>query len=319
MGWLTSDADEIERRRLRGASESFQIEAQAGGDEFFGVYRIRRDSGQTYHLEIRSLAEPINSCDCPDHRINGLGTCKHIEATLNRLQYRRKRAYQIAAAKGSPYIEIFLDRRDAQVRIRWSEGGNRRSKTRVLLTPFFSDDNILAGEPLDTLPAMQRTIEAVHPAVRRRIRVSKELNTWLESLDRREQQIRCRQHFETEVAAGKADLDLVELSLYPYQQEGMLHLAFNGIAKAFCGYQSDGCEVALDDGVGCHGGAIDEIGDIRPADGDRFEGRLDALERTRRSTANLGRARLSIRGVHGNDIGERSADVDADYPRRFHN
>jgi len=229
-GWLTSDADEIERRRLRGASESFQIEPQAGGDEFFGVYRIRPDSGQTYHLEIRSLAEPINSCDCPDHRINGLGTCKHIEATLNRLQYRRKRAYQIAAATGSPYIEIFLDRRDVRVRIRWSEGGDRRSKIRVLLTPFFSDDNILAGEPLDTLPAMQRTIEAAHPAVRRRIRVSKELNTWLESLDRREQQIRCRQHFETEVAAGKADLDLVEHRLYPYQQEGMLHLAFTGRA-----------------------------------------------------------------------------------------
>ena len=37
---------------------------------------------QTYRVEIRSLAEPINSCNCPDHRINGLGTCKHIEALV---------------------------------------------------------------------------------------------------------------------------------------------------------------------------------------------------------------------------------------------
>ncbi len=119
-GWLTSDADEIERRRLRAANEAFQIEPRAGGGGFFGVYRMRSDTGQIYRIEIRSLAEPINSCDCPDHRINGLGTCKHIEAILIRLQHRRKRAFVIAATKGSPYIEIFLDRRDAQVRIRWS-------------------------------------------------------------------------------------------------------------------------------------------------------------------------------------------------------
>ncbi|MBL3600961.1 MAG: DEAD/DEAH box helicase [gamma proteobacterium endosymbiont of Lamellibrachia anaximandri] len=229
-GWSTSDADEIERRQLRGLNEPSRIESQTQDDDFFGVYQVDSNNEQTYRVEIRSLAEPINSCDCPDHRINGLGTCKHIEATLNRLQYRRKRAFQNAAAKGSPYIEIFLDRRDHQIRIRWPEGGHRRSKARDLITPFFSDDNILASNPLDTLPAMQRTINASHPAVRRRIRWSHELNTWLDTLDRHAQQIRSRQHFETEVAAGNASLDLVKRPLYPYQQEGMLHLAFTGRA-----------------------------------------------------------------------------------------
>ncbi|WP_177420361.1 DEAD/DEAH box helicase [endosymbiont of Lamellibrachia barhami] len=229
-GWSTSDADEIERRRLRGLNEPSRIESQAQDDNFFGVYQVDSNNEQTYRVEIRSLAEPINSCDCPDHRINGLGTCKHIEATLNRLQYRRKRAFQNAAAKGSPYIEIFLDRRDHQVRIRWPEGGHRRSKARDLITPFFSSDNILAGNPLDTLPAMQRTINTAHPAVRRRFRSSHELNTWLDTLDRSAQRIRSRQHFETEVAAGNASLDLVKHPLYPYQQEGMLHLAFTGRA-----------------------------------------------------------------------------------------
>lgn len=229
-GWSTSDADEIERRRLRGLNEPSRIESQAQDDNFFGIYQVDSNNEQTYCVEIRSLAEPINSCDCPDHRINGLGTCKHIEATLYRLQYRRKRAFQNAAAKGSPYIEIFLDRRDHQVRIRWPEGGHRRSKARDLITPFFSGNNMLVGNPLDTLPAMQRAINASHPAARRRIRVSRELNTWLDTLDRHAQRIRSRQHFETEVAAGNASLDLVKHPLYPYQQEGMLHLAFTGRA-----------------------------------------------------------------------------------------
>jgi hypothetical protein len=77
---------------------------------------------------------------------------------------------------------------------------------------------------------MERAINASHGAVRRRIRVSTELNTWLESLDRRAQQLRSRQHFEAEVTAGNASLDVVKHPLYPYQQEGMLHLAFTGRA-----------------------------------------------------------------------------------------
>lgn len=229
-GWLTTDADEIERRRARGATGAFQIEPLPQGDDFFGSYQVGSDGGQTYRVEIRSLTDLVNSCNCPDHRINGLGTCKHIEATLNRLQYRRKRTFKHAADKGSPYIEIFLDRRDQQVRIEWPRGGSRRSKARDLLVPLFGDDNTLVGEPLNKLPAMQRAINASHAAVRRKIRVSNELNTWLETLDRQEQQHRSRQHFETEVTTGNMSLDLVKHRLYPYQQEGMLHLAFTSRA-----------------------------------------------------------------------------------------
>jgi hypothetical protein len=229
-GWLTSDADEMERRRLRGANEPFQIEQLTPDDDFFGDYRIHSNEGQTYRVEIRSLAEPVNSCDCPDHRINGLGTCKHIEATLHRLQHKRKRAFHEATGKGSPYVEVFLDRRDRQIRIGWPRGSQQGSRTRNLLDPFFSDDDILAGNPLDVLPALQRAIAVTHSAVRRRIRVSHELKSWIETLDRRAQRLRGRQHFEAEVAADKASLDLLKHPLYPYQQEGMLHLAFTGRA-----------------------------------------------------------------------------------------
>jgi hypothetical protein len=231
-GWSTSDADEIERRRLRGVNEAIRVESQTPDDEFFGFYRIQSGNGRNYRVEIRSLTEPINSCDCPDHRINGLGTCKHIEALLYQLQYRRKRAYRAAAVKGSSYFEIFLDRRDHQIRIIWPAGSGRerRSRTRDLLLPFFTDSNLLLGEPLDGLPALERAINASHSAVKRRIRVSSELNTWLGMLDRRAQQLRSRQHFEAEVSAGNASLDLIKHPLYLYQQEGMLHLTFTGRA-----------------------------------------------------------------------------------------
>jgi superfamily II DNA or RNA helicase len=99
-----------------------------------------------------------------------------------------------------------------------------------LLAPFFNDQGILEGSPLDTLPALERSVNAAPPRVRRRIRISGELNPWLETLDSDAQRRRARQHFETEVAAGRASLDVVRHPLYPYQQEGMLHLAFTGRA-----------------------------------------------------------------------------------------
>lgn len=229
-GWLTSDADEIERRRLRGTNEAMRVTPQTPIEEVFGCYRIDSGGGQDYRVEIRSLSEQINSCNCPDHRINGLGTCKHIEATLYWLQQRRKRAFQKAAGAGSPHIEIFLDQRDHQVRIRWPGTSRRHSIARRFLSPFFNDEGALGADPLDTLPAMERSINALPTHVRRRIRFSRELIPWLETLDRRAQQRRSRQHFEAQVTAGNACLDLVRHPLYPYQQEGTLHLAFTGRA-----------------------------------------------------------------------------------------
>jgi superfamily II DNA/RNA helicase len=226
-GWCTSDADEIERRRLRGINEAIRIEAQTQDDAFYGGYWACSASGQRYHVEIRSLSEQINTCNCPDHHVNGLGTCKHIEATLHRLQNRRKRLFRDAASTGSPFIEVFLDRRDQQIRLRWPQ---RRSMAWDLLARYFNEEGALLGSPLDTLPAMERSINASPARLRRRIRLSKELNPWLEKLDRHAEQLRGRQHFETEVTAGKASLHVVKHPLYPYQQEGMLHLAFTGRA-----------------------------------------------------------------------------------------
>lgn len=80
-GWLTADADEVNRRRLRGVSESFTIKKIDGNiKELFGAYSVISDSRSCYAIELRDYKNQINSCSCLDHRINRLGTCKHIEA-----------------------------------------------------------------------------------------------------------------------------------------------------------------------------------------------------------------------------------------------
>ena len=52
-GWLSTDAEEIERRRLRGREEAIHVEALETGRPFFGTFLARSDSGHSYRIEIR--------------------------------------------------------------------------------------------------------------------------------------------------------------------------------------------------------------------------------------------------------------------------
>lgn len=79
QGWNTTDDEEIERRRWRGRVEVVGVEPLESGHPVFGSFRVRSSSGGAYEVEIRALAARENSCGCPDWRVNGLGTCKHIK------------------------------------------------------------------------------------------------------------------------------------------------------------------------------------------------------------------------------------------------
>src|SRR5438067_1202548 len=63
-GWNTTDADEIERRRLRGEMEKFRIENVDPKFYYFSTFLVNSKQDKQYYVEIRSLTEQINSCDC---------------------------------------------------------------------------------------------------------------------------------------------------------------------------------------------------------------------------------------------------------------
>jgi len=117
QGWSTNDENEWERRRQRGAAESFRIQTLRQITPFLGDFRVLSANGGEYTVEVRSLLQRLNTCDCPDHIVNRLGTCKHVEAVLHKLAKGKKRAFQQAASDGSPLVEIFHDRRAERVRI----------------------------------------------------------------------------------------------------------------------------------------------------------------------------------------------------------
>jgi superfamily II DNA or RNA helicase len=226
QGWCTTDEDEIALRRWRGRTEITAFEALDPKQPIFGTFRVRSDSGSSYEVEIRSLDLHTNSCGCIDHRVNGLGTCKHIEGVLAVLRRQNAQAFDEAVEAGSPRVEIFLDRRAAQSPTAVSPAAHKLGRSiRDWLHPFLT-----SGGAFDIDPGKATKLLAawsLAPAnLRRNIRVSRHLSPWVEHQERRRSRAKARAKFVSEVERGKASYDLVKLPLLPYQREGMLHLAF---------------------------------------------------------------------------------------------
>jgi hypothetical protein len=225
LGWKTSDEEQIELRRWRGRTEIGAVEPLEPRAPVFSSFRVSSESGSSYDVEIRSLDEHVNSCGCIDHRVNGLGTCKHIEGVLETLS--RQGVHDDSPARANPRIEIFLDRRNgAGPRIVWVEGRRPSLAVREWLAPFLEADGTLRPEPTKIAGLLKEWADA--PAhIHRQVRVSQHLAPWLEHQLRQRSQGKSREAFLRDVEAGKASFDdLTRLPLLPYQRDGMLHLAF---------------------------------------------------------------------------------------------
>jgi hypothetical protein len=120
--WRTTDEDEINRRRARARTEEFRTSNSDPRHPIFSNFRVRSGSGLTYSVEIRDVRRRQFACDCVDFRINGLGTCKHVEAVLLHLQARFKRLFRAAEANGTPRLDLMPDPATDSVRLLNAEG-----------------------------------------------------------------------------------------------------------------------------------------------------------------------------------------------------
>ncbi|MFA5631942.1 MAG: DEAD/DEAH box helicase [Porticoccaceae bacterium] len=95
-------------RRQFGREQAFTLK-NLGDEPLFSEFRVGNpESGGAYRVHIRGLSPGENLCDCADFRTNELGTCKHIEFVLARLE--RKRGARAALRRGfrPPYSELHL-------------------------------------------------------------------------------------------------------------------------------------------------------------------------------------------------------------------
>jgi hypothetical protein len=214
--WRTTDEDEINKRRVRGRMESFVIANTDCRHPIFSNFRVKSKSGLTYSVEIRDLARKQVACECVDFRTNGLGTCKHVEAVLALLEARHRRLFRTAEEEGSSRIDVIPDVMGNVLHV--ERGWERLPRSLQSLFPKKNGaangelaENILAQLEKSRLPAL---------------RISQEVYPWLEARRHAEERKQLRRDYERKVHAGEWPANETKVPLYPYQREGMLHLAF---------------------------------------------------------------------------------------------
>lgn len=95
-------------RRQFGREQEFLFD-NLGSEPFFSDFGVTKPQTKSrYWVAIRGQQACDSRCSCPDFATNELGTCKHIEFVLSRLERRRgaktafKRGYQ------PPFSELYL-------------------------------------------------------------------------------------------------------------------------------------------------------------------------------------------------------------------
>ncbi|MFA5262850.1 MAG: DEAD/DEAH box helicase [Opitutaceae bacterium] len=210
--WRTTDDHERQRRRERAESERPAIALNA---EVPNLFNVRSRSGLGYQVEVRDIDVPRAACSCVDFRINGLGTCKHVEAVISFLQHRPKFRKEVRrVSSGSAWILPSTDRATLTI-----EGD--KDQAPAALRSLFDE----AGR-LDGAASAEEAVEILQQDSSQNLLLSIELAPWLEARQQARERQTLRREYELKVQAGEWPQQETLLPLFPYQREGMLHLAF---------------------------------------------------------------------------------------------
>ncbi len=224
MTSITLDLEEQEvlLRKERAQNEPLKIKILNEAYFPFTDYEVTGATNVHYFVEVRSLGEKINACSCPDFHVNTLGMCKHIEGVLHFIKKRGKKVETQLIR-----TEIFLDLKTQEVCVRYPDSSE---SMKSLIDPYFSAAQVLLSDPLNGLSSLEKTLSDTLGEIASKVRISNYLKSWVSE---RQLAMSCetdKRLFLSDVQAGKRSLQMLSCKLFPYQEEGMLHLAFKGRA-----------------------------------------------------------------------------------------
>jgi ERCC4-related helicase len=214
-------------RRQFGREQTFGLE-NLTSEPFFSEFRVSNPvSKSSYRVAVRGLGPGGNFCSCPDYATSELGTCKHLEFTLARLE--KKRGAKAAFARGyqPAFSELYL-RNDGKRALHFRAGTDCPPAMREAAGRLFDleRNGVLPDDRLGELDQfMALTADSGH-----------EFRAYDDALDfiagRRDAEQRVSKLGELfpRGAADPALLALLKVPLYPYQAEGALFAVRTGRA-----------------------------------------------------------------------------------------
>jgi superfamily II DNA or RNA helicase len=212
---MSLEAWQITLRRQFGREQNFAWK-NIGQEKFFSEYTVGNpQTKRSYRVAIRGPQPGDNYCSCPDFAVNTLGTCKHIEFVLDKLEKKPGGKAALAAGFQPPYSEVLL-RYGAKREVVFKPGRNCPDRLTRLAARFFAATGVLTPAGYEHFEAFLKEANALSP----------ELRCYDDALAMIAQ---VRDDARRRARIGNAFPErLLKVPLYPYQREGALFAARTG-------------------------------------------------------------------------------------------
>jgi len=210
-------------RKEFGREQDFKFK-NIGGDPVLSEFIVSNPATRSdYRVAIRGRELGSNYCSCRDFAVNTLGTCKHIEFLLARLETKRGGKAALDRGFHPPYSEIYL-RYGLERKVVFGAGTQCPEELKGLASHYFDGAGIL-------LPEASRRFDVF---VKEAARFDHELRLYDDALSFIAQvrdDARRKEAVDQAFPQGEespAFKNLLKVPLYPYQCTGALFAARAG-------------------------------------------------------------------------------------------
>ena len=182
-----------------------EVDAEYQPGEFLVRNAVKHNE---YKVVYRGKDSLWNYCSCFDFKTAQLGTCKHLETVKNWVKKKRKKIAREEPAYSSVYID-YRGPRKVKIRI----GENSRERMESLAHEYFDENNTIRDDAYTRFDAF------VHAATQ----IDADFRCYDDAMEyiieKREKAM--RERMMTEKYSDKVLDEMLTVSLYPYQKEGI--------------------------------------------------------------------------------------------------
>jgi superfamily II DNA or RNA helicase len=206
-------------RRQASREQTFTWE-NVGSEPFFSEYALTNPQTKgRYRVAIRGAAPGANFCSCPDFATNDLGTCKHIEFVLARIEARRGGKAALKAGFESVYSEIYLHYAGERS-VRFRPGSECPATLLVRARELFSEQRGWTMEP--SRFAKMGDLQAAAREAGHELRCYDDALAYIAEVRDAQRRAEILDQEYPQGPDSPALAQLLKAKLYPYQMEGAL-------------------------------------------------------------------------------------------------
>jgi len=195
-----------------------------GDHPVFSTFDVKNpQTDKIYRVVIRGETAGVNYCSCPDFSVNTLGTCKHIESVLRKIQRKKGAKQMLREGYISAHSSVTL-RYGAERRIVFVAGRQASSRLKETAARFFDENGVLTEKGLRHFDKFMTRVKLLNDDVRYHddalefIALKRDINN---------REKRVKRIFARGIT-DPAFKNLLKRDIYPYQREGALFAAMAG-------------------------------------------------------------------------------------------